>query len=58
MDAQGRKVRTFGGDFVAGLNEVVWDGTDDRGRRLGPGVYFSDLDVAGTHHSSRLVWVK
>jgi hypothetical protein len=58
LDAQGRKVRTFGGSFTAGLNEVVWDGTDDRGHPLGAGVYFSDLDVAGTHHAARLVWVK
>ncbi len=58
MDAQGRRVRTLGGDFAAGLNEVVWDGTDDRGRALRGGVYFSRLDIGDTHFAERLVLVR
>ena len=58
MDAQGRRVRTLRGDFAAGLNEVVWDGTDDRGRALRGGVYFSRLDIGEAHFAERLVLVR
>jgi len=45
FDTRGRQVRTFGHAFAPGLNEVMWDGTDDRGVRVGAGVYFYRLDA-------------
>jgi len=57
-DAQGRRVRTLRGDFAAGLNEVMWDGTDDRGRALQAGVYFSRLDIGEKHFAERMVLVR
>ena len=37
--AGGARVRTL----VDGAHEVVWDGRDERGRRVAPGVYFAGL---------------
>ena len=58
IDAQGRRVRTLHGEFAAGLNEVMWDGTDDRGRALEAGVYFSRLDIGEAHFAERMVLVR
>jgi len=51
-------VRTLRGDFAAGLNEVMWDGTDDVGRALQAGVYFSRLDIGEAHFAERMVLVR
>ena len=49
FDVAGRKVRTLvKGELEAGSHEVVWDGTDDAGRPLTSGVYWTQL-VAGGH---------
>jgi hypothetical protein len=40
-DVAGRRVRLLADRvFPAGEQELVWDGTDDGGRRVGRGVYF------------------
>ena len=40
----GRLVRTLvDGDRTAGLHDAVWDGLDDPGREVTPGVYFYRL---------------
>lgn len=45
-DAAGQRVRTLAeGRFAAGRHERVWDGTDDAGRRVAAGVYFSRLEA-------------
>ena len=58
LDAGGRRVRTFPGPFSAGVNEVTWDGLDGSGRPVHSGLYFYDLDAAGTRFSRRLVVVR
>lgn len=58
FDAQGRRVRTFEPGAVPGLNEIVWDGTDDRGRAVGAGVYLYRLDVDEASFTSRLSLVR
>jgi flagellar hook capping protein FlgD/NHL repeat-containing protein len=58
MDASGRRVRTFAGPFVPGVNDVAWDGRDDRGRAVRSGLYFYCLDVAGARLSRHLVVVR
>jgi flagellar hook assembly protein FlgD len=46
-DVQGRRVRTLlDQDAAAGTFAAQWDGRDDRGVRMGRGVYFARL-VAG-----------
>lgn len=40
VDAGGRRVRSFAGSAAAGASSVVWDGRDDAGHAVAPGVYF------------------
>jgi hypothetical protein len=52
-DVNGRHVRTLAdGSQKAGMHEVAWDGTDDTGRTVASGVYWSRLQ-AGGHLSNR-----
>lgn len=47
-DALGRHVRTLlDGERPAGANVVAWDGTDQRGRSLAPGMYCCRLAWSG-----------
>jgi flagellar hook capping protein FlgD len=56
FDASGRRVRTlWTGHVAAGMRSVTWDGADDAGRRLSPGVYVIRLDAAGVHRERRVV---
>jgi hypothetical protein len=44
FDVRGRLLRTLEGGYVrAGSHDVVWDGTDDSGKRVAPGVYLYRL---------------
>jgi flagellar hook assembly protein FlgD len=48
-DASGRLVRKFNNyKTSSGINQVMWDGTDDNGKRLPGGVYFVKLTEAET----------
>jgi DNA-binding beta-propeller fold protein YncE len=58
FDAMGRQVRSFDRAFQPGLNEVVWDGTNERGRAVPAGVYFSRLQVSGRALTLRMVMVR
>jgi hypothetical protein len=58
VDATGRRIRSFTGPFVAGANQVHWDGRDDQGRAVRSGFYFFRLDAAGLRLSRRLVMVR
>ncbi len=57
FDASGRRVRTLAdGAFLAGRHRVAWDGADDRGTRVAPGVYYARLE-AGTASARRAIVV-
>jgi hypothetical protein len=44
FDAQGRRLRTLAtGAFAPGDHRLEWDGRDDAGREVGPGVYLASL---------------
>ena len=44
FSVDGRRVRTlFGGVRAAGSFTAAWDGTDEQGRSVGPGLYFARL---------------
>ena len=58
FDAGGRLVRTFERRFTAGLNEVIWDGTNDRGADVPAGVYFYRLEVGGKRLIRKMVLVR
>jgi hypothetical protein len=52
LDVQGRVVRRFPAvRTMAGARTVAWDGRDEAGTPLAPGVYLARLEVAG-----RVVW--
>jgi hypothetical protein len=48
-DVTGRLVRTLADrTFRAGEHDLVWDGTDDAGRQMSRGVYFTQVRYAAT----------
>ncbi len=55
----GRRIATLH-DAVeaAGAHETRWDGRDDRGRPVPPGVYFGVLEFAGEKRAVRIVRLK
>jgi hypothetical protein len=59
FDVQGRVVDVIEDrQFDAGLQSVVWDGTDSRGRLVSSGVYFYRLNADGKALTRRLVLLK
>ena len=58
MDVAGRHVRKLvAADHPAGSDAVTWDGHDDAGRRVPPGVYFTKLEFGGNRRVVRVVLV-
>jgi hypothetical protein len=58
-DVCGRLVRTLErGSMSAGTGEVVWDGTDRNGRRVGAGVYFCRLRAEGRTLTKRMTRIE
>jgi hypothetical protein len=59
-DLAGRLVRTLVSQEsqTVGIHTVVWDGRGDRGRSVGPGVYFCRIDVGGEAATMKMVLVK
>ncbi len=59
-DALGRRVRQFvpGAAQAAGEHRVHWDGTDEGGRRVPPGVYLARLTVDRTQLVRRVAFVR
>lgn len=58
LDASGRRVRGLGSSFSPGLNEVDWNGTNDRGTRVPAGVYFYRLRLDRMDFSRKMVVVR
>src|SRR5262245_59994564 len=58
FDATGRRVRSFGGGFAPGMNDVLWDGNDDRGRAVSAGIYLYRLDVDEASFTRRMSLVR
>jgi FlgD Ig-like domain/IPT/TIG domain len=55
-DARGARIRRLvDEDLSLGPHDYVWDGADDRGRRVARGLYFARLDAPGASLSRRLV---
>jgi PA domain-containing protein len=59
FDMSGRRIRQVArGWFGAGPHALAWDGRDDAGRRVKPGVYLHRLRSAGFTASRRMVLVR
>jgi hypothetical protein len=56
FDVTGRRVRDLG-PFV-GARAVAWDGRDDRGAAVGPGVYFARLTAITGSRNRRIVLLR
>jgi len=55
-DALGRRVATLADrDFAAGRSAIAWDGRDQKGNRLAPGVYFLMLEGDGFAAANKIV---
>ncbi len=58
-DARGALVRTLcDGNLGAGAHQAVWDGTDDRGRTVPAGAYFSHLTAGERSSTLRLLLLR
>jgi hypothetical protein len=59
-DGAGRRVRVVvNGSQPAGVHSISWDGLDDDGQRIRPGVYFYKLVVGGkTAANRRVVFIR
>jgi hypothetical protein len=56
FDTQGRHVRTLvSGSLAAGTHAVTWDGTDQSGGRVKPGVFYARLSLPGQTLQKRMV---
>ena len=54
-DVQGRSVRVLVRSWqAAGSRQLAWDGTDDSGSRVAPGVYLVTLRVGNQHTQSHV----
>lgn len=59
FDLGGRRVKSLvDGELGAGSHVVAWDGTDETGARLGTGLYFARLRVAGRVLMSRITLIR
>ncbi len=53
FDVGGRAIRALHtGPLAAGEHALVWDGTDGAGRRVGKGIFWTQLHTAGGYRSS------
>jgi len=57
-DASGRQVRLLGDRFAPGIQQVTWDGTNDRGHDVPAGVYFYRLEAGARSWTRKLVMVR
>jgi flagellar hook assembly protein FlgD len=56
---RGQRVRTLmNGPVPAGVHEVDWDGTNQRGRPVTSGSYFYRLSVENFTQTRRMIWVR
>jgi hypothetical protein len=56
FDVSGRKVKVLvDGQFDAGVNSVVWDGTDKRGNATASGVYFYRIEAVSFDDSKKMI---
>lgn len=59
LDAAGRSVRVLVNEtMAAGAHEVRWNGTDDSGRAVPSGVYFSLIEAGGESTARRMTLVR
>jgi hypothetical protein len=59
LDVTGRLVRTLVNEMQApGSKTAIWNGQDDQGRRVGPGMYLYRLEGGGVVLSQKVVYLR
>ena len=58
LDVSGRRVWGYAQALAAGPHSIAWDGRDDAGRRLGPGLYLVRLVTPWGTRGARLARVR
>jgi hypothetical protein len=58
-NVNGQRVRMLlDGEVQPGSREVIWNGTDDAGRRVASGIYFYRLEVPGYVQSRKMILLR
>ena len=55
-DASGRLVKSFAYSLVPGI--ITWDGTDETGKSVPPGIYFCYLETPSRHEVEKVILLK
>jgi len=59
FDVSGARVRSLADrPMPAGVHELTWDGTNDRGRELASGAYFYRLEADGQVDAKKLILLR
>jgi hypothetical protein len=53
--ADGRLLRRLGGEFPAGPGAITWDGRDEAGRAVAPGMYLARLESDGSVSARKVI---
>ncbi|MCK4251080.1 T9SS type A sorting domain-containing protein, partial [candidate division WOR-3 bacterium] len=57
-DATGRMVKQWDYSAIRLSNQIIWDGTDDYGKKLPSGVYFCRLDIGKYNETQKILFLK
>ena len=57
-DASGRLIRSFPSSLFTRRSSVTWDGRDERGKRVTPGIYFIKLRDKNISETQKLIFAK
>ena len=56
FDVEGRVVKTLNNTVLpAGRQHLVWEGDDNRGQRVAPGLYFANTEAGGKRSTAKMV---
>ena len=51
FNIKGQKIKTLiNENQTAGIHQIIWDGTDDHGKKVSTGIYFSHFDASDEGH--------
>jgi serine protease AprX len=59
IDGIGQKIKNlFNGIAEVGINQVIWNGTNDNGIEVSSGVYYYILKLAGKEYGRKMIFLK
>ncbi|MFQ6618417.1 MAG: FlgD immunoglobulin-like domain containing protein, partial [Fidelibacterota bacterium] len=55
----GKEIKTLAnGSLHVGVHQIVWDGTDQKGRSMGSGLYFYWLNTASFQQVKKMILIR